>query len=85
MIQKFEASKKGDSDIIYCETLNVKGVKYEQRIEIIDKEISEWSCTCVFGSTYRFSEKYEGIDKYCRHITEVLALLEHTGYLQTKF
>jgi len=85
MIISFEASKKGDNDIIYCETLNVNGIKYEQRVEICDKEIISWNCDCEFGSTWRFSEKYEGVDKRCRHTIEVLELCQFLGYLNTQF
>ena len=85
MIVKFEASKKGDNNIIYCETLNVNRIKYEQRVEICDEKVIEWSCTCKWASVGRFQVKYEGVDKRCRHAKEVIDLLEFLGYLQTKF
>lgn len=56
--------------------------EYQQRIEVENKEVISWNCTCIFGSAYRFSQKNIMNDTKCKHIHECLNLLIYLGYLK---
>jgi len=74
--------KEGDILSCYLKTLEEETQnKREQRI-VIDqnRKISDWNCTCSFGSVWRFSKKWLGTNKKCRHIERCIEHLEELGY-----
>ena len=52
--------------------------EYEQRIELSEKELIKWQCTCKFGSFYGHSKKNK--NKKCRHIKECIKLIQELNY-----
>ena len=53
----------------------------EQRI-VIDEErnVSDWNCTCAFGAVWRFSKKWLGTDKKCKHVEKCIEHIMELGY-----
>ena len=61
----------------------VKGSKqYNQRLVVVNKEIIEWNCTCVFSSIYRFSKTNMEKDIKCTHIKKCIQYLKNKGELK---
>ena len=82
MIQCQIIRKEGDELSCFLMTVDDKtGEKREQKI-VIDKnrEVSFWNCTCAFGSVWRFSKKWLGTDKKCKHIEKCITHLTDLGY-----
>ncbi len=72
--------QKPNETIVY---FKVKSKKiYEQRIVISNKEIVDWNCTCVFGSAYRFAEKFMVKDVKCKHIKLCIDELKKLGLIK---
>ena len=82
MILEMNAIAIREGYSIYFKTLGQTNKRYEQRVEVSEREIIKWGCTCPHGSAFRFSKKYEGEDKRCRHIKEVIDLLKYLGYIK---
>jgi hypothetical protein len=82
MITKMEAIPIETGQSIYFETKNINGKIYEQRIEVSEREIIIWNCTCEFGSAFRFSKENLEKDKKCRHISEAIELLKYLEYIK---
>ena len=85
MITKLEVFPKEGGYSIYTVLNNKKGAIYEQHFEVINKEIIDWGCTCIFSSTYRFSEKHIEKGTKCKHAHEIICLLIYLGYLEETF
>ena len=82
--------------IIHCQIIRKKGEelscflkteeeethkKRDQRVVIDEnRKVSSWNCTCTFGSVYRFSKRWLGTDKKCKHIKKCVKHLEDLGY-----
>jgi hypothetical protein len=82
MILKFEIIKNGNSDSCYFLTENNIKEEYEQRLKISEGELILWNCTCVFGSTFRFSDENRLNDTKCRHVKDCIRALKTMGYLK---
>jgi len=72
--------KKSNETIAYFKVKNEK--IYEQRIVISHKEVVDWNCTCVFGSVYRFAEKFMVKDVKCKHIKLCIDELKRLGLIK---
>lgn len=81
-IRKFEIIATEDGNSAYLEVLGSKGNSYSVKINIKENEIIEWSCSCIFGSLYRFSERNVITNTTCRHIKQAISLLQYLGYLK---
>ena len=80
-IRKFEFTYLTDDSLsCFFDIVGSKGNDYVVRVILSEGKIITDSCDCVFGSIYRFGEKYGG-DKRCRHILACLKLLEYLGYV----
>jgi len=76
----FKYLPNGESHSFYFKVQS-NGNVYNQRIQVSEREILDWSCTCIFGSTFRFSEKNMAEDTRCKHSRECINLLVCLGYL----
>ena len=84
MIVEFLRCINEEDTSFYFKTININSKEYEQRILTNNGELITWNCTCPFGSAFRFSKKYEGQDKRCRHAEECINLLKYLGYINGK-
>ena len=62
----YSLSKKKEEIVAYFKVKSNQNI-YEQRIVICDGLLADWSCTCPFGSAYRFAEKFLINDTKCKH------------------
>lgn len=79
MILKFEIVEHETHKVAY---FTFKGNEtYDQRIKIENKELTDWNCTCKFGSVWRFSKKNMESGATCKHIIEALGLLKYLKHI----
>jgi len=57
------------------------GNEYSIKIETNEHKLLEWSCSCIFGVSYRFSQKNIEKDIRCKHFWYCWSLLVHLGYV----
>lgn len=80
---KLEIEENDMGYTVYSDLLNEEGREREQKITIgFDHKITYWNCTCVFGSSYRFSK--EAIEKgtVCCHIKYLKRILKYLKILK---
>ena len=51
------------------------------RVLIYNKEILEWSCSCMWGSIGRWQKKYIYQSKKCKHMKFLIKLIKDLEYL----
>lgn len=71
-----------DLGTISVHTLITNKRDYLQRIIICDKEIEEWSCTCKFGSWWRWAGYWKEKGTRCKHIKKIESLLKELNYIK---
>lgn len=82
VLLEFSVVELNQDHYSFYTTIQSKAKEYDQRIEVVDKSVVKWSCSCTFGSTFRFSKENIASDKKCKHITFIYDLLRYLNYLK---
>ena len=84
IITSFERIARDGSLIVFYFKIFDKGKETVQRIVLTEGEIIKrmWSCSCEFGSTFRFSKENSKKDIKCKHIAKCISLLKYLDYIK---
>jgi len=77
---EFKASELRGEQFFYFNLISGDN-SYNIIIRVKDGKFIKGSCSCIFGSYYKFSKSNLNEKKECYHINEALELLNFLGYL----
>ena len=79
---EFKASESSDVRFFYFKLINEERREYSVIIKTIDGTFINASCSCIFGSFFKFSKKNLNEKKECVHVTEAKSLLKLMDYIK---
>ena len=57
---------------------------YDVWVNVVDKKIVAWNCSCIFGSWFRWGGYWRKKGTYCKHVKDLIRTLKKLGAIDEK-
>ena len=82
---EFKASQiKDGMQYFYFNLINGGEKEYSVIIKVLNNEVISTSCSCVFGSYFKYSKKNLKEKKDCYHVNNAIEVLKLMKYVEIK-